>query len=56
MLAKVKDDDKRGLVSGPSGSQTSKLQQQIFELKKIMAQNNEQYKKVCMERDDLRNR
>ncbi|VDH94538.1 Hypothetical predicted protein [Mytilus galloprovincialis] len=56
VLAKVKDDDKRGLVSGPSGSKTSKLQQQIFDLQKIMAQNNEQYKKVCMERDDLRNR
>ncbi|VDI46966.1 Hypothetical predicted protein [Mytilus galloprovincialis] len=56
VLTKVKDDDKRGLVSWPSGSITSKLQQQIFDLQKIMAHNNEQYKKVCMERDDLRNR
>ncbi|VDI46965.1 Hypothetical predicted protein, partial [Mytilus galloprovincialis] len=56
VLAKVKDDDKRGLVSGLSGSKTSKLQQEIFDLQKIIAQNNEQYKKVCMERDDLRNR
>ncbi|XP_063413945.1 uncharacterized protein LOC134696206 isoform X2 [Mytilus trossulus] len=54
--AKVKDDNKRGLVSGLGGSKTSKLQQDIIDLQKIMAQNNEQYKKVCMERDDLRNR
>ncbi|CAC5416656.1 unnamed protein product [Mytilus coruscus] len=56
VLTKAKDDDKGALESGPSGSKTSKLQQHIFDLQKIMAQNNEQYKKVCMERDDLRNR